>query len=183
MKQFFGIGSGNSNYDGRRHIGVVLNYYSIFKMFSDKNTDNIISKALQFENYIFSAQYLCSCFYSAEFLSFVSILQSKLGLSNDEMSVLKSHLLFTTAELKTPAGYSRFDDITLIAHCAYVHRFFVPNNGNAVQQTVSFSKQCFTSMCISESDINKIYSIVNRELQMGNSNVTTIENKVHSMVI
>ena len=100
------------------------------------------------------------------------------------MTVIKSHLHFTTRIQKTPAAYTRYDNITLIAHHAYIHRYFTPANGAAIQQIVNQMKPLFLGMRgnITETDVNKIYSIVNREIQTGNLNLSSIETKVHSMV-
>lgn len=185
MEEFLGYGLANSAYDGRRHVDNLVGYYAFYKIVANTATvRTIVMNSLQMNNYVASANYLCNNLYDSSFQSFLTTLQNRYGLTNDEMTVIKSHLHFTTRIQKTPAAYTRYDNITLIAHHAYIHRYFTPANGAAIQQIVNQMKPLFLGMRgnITETDVNKIYSIVNREIQTGNLNLSSIETKVHSMV-
>lgn len=185
MEDFLGFGLANSAYDGRRHLYDLISYYAFYKMVANTATvRTVIMNALKMNNHVASASYLSDNLYDSSFLSFLTTLQTRYGLTDEEMTVIKSHLHFTVKMLKSPAGYNRYDNITLIAHHAYIHRYFTPANGAAIQQVVIQMKPFFLGMRgnFTDTDVNKIYSIVNREIQTGNFNLSSIETKVHSMV-
>lgn len=178
MENFLGYGTCDSAYDGRRHIACLLTVYASYKMQVNPNVLNFVRSALDMTNYMQSHQYLLQNLYDSDFYQFVESLGYRYNISNQDLTYLSSSDLFKVRMIKTPAGYDRVLNKVLVVHFAYLQRYYRPLNPIVLQQLID-------SFCIpilkgvrggfTESEIRKIFSIVNTELMIGNTDLKTIE--------
>lgn len=184
MQTFLGYGTCSSSYDGRRHIACLFNYYAGYQAFANPACISAIKSALQMTSYTSSSSYLAQHLYKPDFLAFINQLKVRYGLSTDDITRISSADLIKASMIRTPAGYDRNKNIELITHHAYLIKFFIPLNGSALSKIIKYSIPLFTGMRgrITESEINRINSIVNSELRSGNTDLRSIETKVHSLI-
>ena len=185
MENFLGYGTCDSAYDGRRHIACLLTVYASYKLQVNPNVINSVKVALGMTNYIQSHQYLLQNLYDIDFFSFIESLGNRYNISNQDMVRLSSGELFKVHLTKTPAGYDRSKNTILAVHFAYLQRFYHPLNPIALQRlTNSFSIPILkgTRGGFTETELRKVFSIVNSELSLGHTDLNTIEVAVAKQV-
>lgn len=184
MQTFLGYGTCSSSYDGRRHIACLFTYYAYYQMLANPSCVPAIKSAMQMTGYTSSSRCLTQYLYKSDFLAFINQLKIRFALSTDDITRISSADLMKVGITKTPAGYDRSKNIELVTHHAYLMKFFTPLNGPVLSQVIRYHIPLFTGMRggITESDINRINSIVNSELRSGNTDLRSIETKVHTLV-
>lgn len=185
MENFLGYGTCDSAYDGRRHIACLLTVYASYKMQVNSNVVNSVRSALGITNYMQSHQYLLQNLYDADFYQFIESLGYRYNVSSQELAYLSSSELFKVRITKTPAGYDRALNKILAVHFAYLQRYYHPLNPIVLQQlTDSFCIPILkgTRSGFTEIELRKIFSIVNTELMLGNTDLKTIEVAVAKQV-
>lgn len=140
MENFLGYETGNSAYDGRRHIACLLTIYATYKMQVNPNVVNSVRNALGMTNYTQSHQHLLQNLYDSDFYQFLESLGRIYDVSNQDLIYLSSSELFKLRITKTPAGYDRALNKVLAVHIAYLQHYYHPLNPIVLQRlTNSFS--------------------------------------------
>lgn len=181
MDFFLGYGTGDSAYDGRRHIACLLTVYASYKLQVNSNVINSVKIALGMTDYTQSHQHLLKNLYDSDFYQFIESLGRRYNVSKQDLIYLYSGELFKVRVAKTPAGYDRSLNKILAVHIAYLQHYYRSLNPIILQQlTNSFcipilkgTKGGFTG-----TELSSIFSFVNMELTKRNIDLRTIETTV-----
>ena len=121
MDNFYGIGSGSSIYDSRRHVNMI---YAIFIQYRIISVGQ--SFVIKFTNFLKSqyseeerAYYIRDNYLNQTEFGFLGYLFSRFNLSIEEFFTIMSGRTFLDKEIKTPAGYNAEHNWRLIIHMLY----------------------------------------------------------------
>ena len=108
------------------------------------------------------------------------MIAKRFSLKEEEINVIMSNKPLLMRVLKTPAGYDRSKNIGLIVDIAYLQKFFGAINGAVYGQFIRNLMPMFKGMKgnITESEVNKIFSLVTSQLKSGVTDLLTIESFV-----
>lgn len=81
MEFFLGYGTGDSAYDGRRHIACLLTVYASYKLQVNSNVINSVKIALGMTDYTQSHQHLLKNLYDSNFYQFIESLGRRYNVS------------------------------------------------------------------------------------------------------
>lgn len=180
MESFFGYGTANSAFDGRRHVNTLTNLYATYRLRADgESVANMVRNSIQMEDSQ-SVAYLKQNLYGRDFLQFIDMMAKRFSLKEEEINVIMSNKPLLMRVLKTPAGYDRSKNIGLIVDIAYLQKFFGAINGAVYGQFIRNLMPMFKGMkgSITESEVNKIFSLVTSQLKSGVTDLLTIESFV-----
>lgn len=180
MESFFGHGTSSSAFDGRRHVNVLTHFYATYQLMANgESIANIVRNAIQMGDSQ-SAAYLKQNLYGRDFLQFIDMMAKRFSLSEDEINVILSKKPLLMSVMKTPAGYDRNKNIVLTVDIAYIQKYFGSINGAVYGKLIRTFMPMFKGMKgnITESEVNKIFSMVSSQLRAGTSDLSAIESIV-----
>jgi hypothetical protein len=163
MENFFGINTGSSFYDKRRHLNCVFQFLlgnldrgtlgEIFKTFQTQTT-KITSQQTKFKIAFTFSNASLRC------LDFIS---EDLSLTDDENMKIFGLIDILNPEIKSPAGYKQAENKKLLVHLLFMS-CFIPQNSrnNAITNYVGgILKPFFTIDYIVET-FNTLISVINQ---------------------
>lgn len=188
MENFFGISSGSSLFDKRRHINTI--YAEFFEFRLQKEGQPFVMNKLvpilqkgknerfnDIQNHILS---------DLEY-SFLYYLKNRYNLSDDEFITIIAGENHFQRETKTPAGYSLEENYRLLVHMIYatlcVSEYYQSCSKQVLSGFVSSLARQFSGF---NTSIGTIIALVNECLAKGLTNFTDlpkIENYVISKVM
>lgn len=180
MESFFGYGTASSAFDGRRHVNVLTHLYATYQLMANSESiANIVRTAIQMSDSQ-SAVYLKQNLFGRDFLQFIDVMARRFSLNEDEINIIMSKKPLLMSVMKTPAGYDRNKNIGLAVDIAYLQKYFGTINAAAYGQFIRTLMPMFKGMKgnITESDVNKIFSMVSSKLRAGVSDLSAIESFV-----
>ena len=120
MDNFFGLGTCNSIYDGRRHVNVMYAIFIEARRIADgepfmfkyinilKSPASEAAKAAQVKSILTETEY-----------QYLRYMGARYGLSEEEFTTILSGRTMFDKEMRTPAGYYAADNWRLLTHMVY----------------------------------------------------------------
>lgn len=121
MENFFGISSGSSLFDKRRHVNTIYNEFFQFRYKREGEKNFIVNKLIPIleedrnERYRIIAQSILSDY---EY-SFLCYLMRRYNLSEDEFVTIIAGETHFNDSMRTPASYSLVENYRLLIHMIY----------------------------------------------------------------
>lgn len=186
-EEFFGYGSCDSGYDSRRHINVIFVELMSYKLYVNQSlTMQCIQYALSLSEQQ-AAEYICNDVLTYAEHNYLSLLRERYGLSSKDFSVIMSGRTLVCKVSKTPAGYSREDNLRLLVQMCIARMYMTPQSQSAFVNINSMIVQVAKGMrgiCLSQKFISELFSLTNDAMgkYKDNYHLKEIENYVISKI-
>lgn len=138
MNNFFGIGTGDSSYDNRRHINVLYFVMCYARQKKDQNKFiNQLRYVLSLGNdKEFRMNYICNNILSELEVSFLNYIYNRYPVTEDEYITILAGETFQNNEIRTPAGYHAKENWSLMTQMVYTTALSGPSYQNYVKNIV-----------------------------------------------
>lgn len=134
-ENFFGIGTGNSFYDKRRHINIVLIELLSYRFYINPSLGNrIVSIVKDTRKSIEEkASDICNDILSYDEHNYLNLLRERVQISNQEFMMIMSGIGLGQ-ETKSPASYTREQNIALLVELIVARYYMTPKVNDAFIQ-------------------------------------------------
>ena len=131
-ESFFGYGSGDSQYDTRRHINVIFHELMYYKLYLDLTSTIECIKYADSLPLQQAAEYICNDVLSYDEHNYLNLLRSRYGLSEEDFIQIMSGRSMHDKLVKTPAGYDREQNIRLLVQMTIARYYMTPRDENSL---------------------------------------------------
>lgn len=130
---FFGLGTCDSFYDKRRHINLVFMEMMSYYLYSDASFSKQISSIVgnRYKSTEQKASDICNDILSHNEHNFLNLLRERYNISEEDFTIIMSGVALEDREFKSPAGYSRENNITLLVQMIVARYYMSPQVSSA----------------------------------------------------
>lgn len=185
-ENFFGIGTGNSYYDKRRHINIVFIEMLSYHFYVNPSFGNRIvgivkdnSKSIEEK-----ASDICNDIFSYDEHNYLNLLRERVQISNQEFMVIMSGIGLGQ-ESKSPASYTREQNIALLVEMIVARYYMKPQVNSAFIQINNMIVQLAKGMrgiTITQQNAESLFQLTQEAMTKYSNNyaLTQIEDFVIS---
>lgn len=115
---FFGYDSGSNMYDSRRHLNILFSTFVDYNLSLDNYQDiDNIKRAVELResNEEAAARFVSQNLLSPQQMRFLRFFKDRYELSEEEFTTILSGISFTSRVSKSPAGYTKEENLILLA--------------------------------------------------------------------
>lgn len=171
---FFGYGSCDSKYDIRRHINVILHEFMAYKLYG--NNQRMIVQKLQYAAQLpiqDAAEYVCNDILTYDEHNFLNLLRERYNVPNADFVQIMSGRSLMDKMIKSPAGYSRNQNISLLVQMSIARYYMKPKNENAfieVNTMIATLARGMNGINLTSEFMTKLFSLTEQAmLKYGNN--------------
>ena len=172
--QFFGYGSCDSKYDIRRHLNLILHEFMAYKLYvNDQRTlvQNILHAAqLPVQE---AAEYVCNDILTYDEHNFLNLLRERYNVSEIDFVQIMSGRSLMDKITKSPAGYSREQNIRLLVQMTIARYYMKPQNKNAfieINTMIANIAKGMRGINLTSAFINNLFNLTEQAmLKYGNN--------------
>lgn len=133
--QFFGYGSCDEQYDIRRHINVILHEFVYYRLYG--NNQRVVAQNILYAAKLpiqEAAEYVCNDILTYDEHNFLNILRERYNVPDTDFLMIMSGRSLMDKIIKSPAGYSREQNIRLLVQMSIARYYMKPRDDNALIQ-------------------------------------------------
>lgn len=131
MENFFGIGSGSSNYDKRRHINVIFMEIVSYHFYADPGYADRLVRVLKTDNNIYSrSSTICNSFLTYNEHNYLNLLRERYNISDLDFTTILSGIGVMDNVTKSPAGYGQRENTALLVQMVVAIESMTSNFGS-----------------------------------------------------
>ena len=148
MKEnFFGIGTGSSFYDKRRHINIIFIELLSYHFYTDSSVSNRILSIIKdpYKSTKEKASDICNDILNYDEHNYLNLLRERVQLSEPDFMLIMSGIVLCQ-ESKYPASYTREQNISLLVEMIVARYYMKPQVNNAFIQINSMIVQLAKGM-------------------------------------
>ena len=162
LETLLGYNTGSSQYDYKRHLNLIFTELMTYKLYYDQRlTIQIIQYAKSLHDDAKASKYILEDVLNPYERNYLKTLRTRYGISEVDFQAITSGKGLTDGIIKTPAGYGRSQNITLLTQMALVRAYMQPQNNNAMMQINSMIYSMGQGMAgnINENTIRRILDL------------------------
>lgn len=172
--QFFGYGSCDAKYDIRRHLNVILHEFMAYKLYvNDQRALGLnILHAAELPLYE-AAEYVCNDILTFDEHNFLNILRERYNVPDEDFIQIMSGRSFKDKISKSPAGYSREQNIRLLVQMAFARYYMKPQNNNAIMEIntmIASLAQGMRGINLTPAFINNLFKLTDEAIGIYGNN-------------
>lgn len=134
MENFFGYGSGSALFDKRRHLNTVFFLFANYHLIVDSRIGQQIAYHLKNSDMETTASFICNDIFSYGEHNSMNLLREKYQIPESDFLQIMGGVGLLERENKTPAGYNRQQNISLLVEMLVSRIYMQPQNTSALQQ-------------------------------------------------
>lgn len=162
MDNFFGSGTGSSQYDIRRHIHVILVEFISYKYYTNQIDMNQFESILRMEDQYEAASAICNDILSYEEHNFLNYLRERYNMPETDFTAILSGIGYKEKMHKTPAGYNTVQNWRFLVQMCVARYYMRPQNQEAFTKINTMIVQIASGMPnigFSEQKIQKLFRL------------------------
>ncbi len=161
MENFFGYNTGSTLFDKRRHLNTVFCLFANYHLILDSRIGQQIAYHLENSDTETIASFICNDIFSYGEHNFMNLLREKYQISESDFLQIMGGVGLLERENKTPAGYNRQQNISLLVELLVSRIYMQPQNTNALQKINNIIATIAHKMSpkFSESEIQAIFDL------------------------
>lgn len=134
MENFFGYNSGSTLFDKRRHLNTVFCLFANYHFILNNRVGQQIAYYLKNKDREAIALFICNEIFSFGEHNYMNLLREKYQVLENDFLQIMGGVGLLERENKTPAGYNRQQNISLLVEMLVSRIYMQPQNPNALQQ-------------------------------------------------